>query len=95
MKRVAVTGLGVITPLGNSVEEFWENIKNGKSGAAPITKVDVSKFKTQFGCEVRNFVAEEYIDKKEVKKIRSVYPVRHCRNGSGDPRRRSGVWVDE
>jgi 3-oxoacyl-[acyl-carrier-protein] synthase II len=68
MKRVAVTGLGVITPLGNSVEEFWENIKNGKSGAAPITKVDVTKFKTQFGCEVRNFVAEEYIDKKELKK---------------------------
>jgi 3-oxoacyl-[acyl-carrier-protein] synthase II len=68
MKRVAVTGLGVITPLGNSVEEFWENIKNGKSGAAPITKVDVSKFKTQFGCEVKNFVAEAYIDKKELKK---------------------------
>ncbi|MCE7071498.1 beta-ketoacyl-ACP synthase II [Dyadobacter sp. CY327] len=68
MRRVVVTGLGVISPLGNSVDEFWENIVNGKSGAATITKMDVSKFKTQFGCEVRNFVAEDYIDKKELKK---------------------------
>ncbi|QRR03653.1 beta-ketoacyl-ACP synthase II [Dyadobacter sandarakinus] len=68
MKRVVVTGLGAITPLGNSVDEFWENIVNGKSGAATITKMDVSKFKTQFGCEVRNFNPEEYIEKKELKK---------------------------
>ncbi|MCE6990367.1 beta-ketoacyl-ACP synthase II [Dyadobacter sp. CY323] len=68
MKRVVVTGLGVISPLGNSVDEFWENIVNGKSGAAPITKKDVSKFKTQFGCEVKNFNPEDYIEKKELKK---------------------------
>lgn len=68
MRRVVVTGLGVISPLGNSVDEFWENIVNGKSGAATITKMDVSKFKTQFGCEVRNFIPEDYIDKKELKK---------------------------
>lgn len=69
MRRVVVTGLGVISPLGNSVDEFWENIVNGKSGAATITKMDVSKFKTQFGCEVRNFNPEDYIDKKELKKF--------------------------
>ncbi|CAG5071378.1 3-oxoacyl-[acyl-carrier-protein] synthase 2 [Dyadobacter sp. CECT 9623] len=68
MKRVVVTGMGVISPLGNSVDEFWENIVNGKSGAATITKKDVSKFKTQFGCEVNNFNPEEFIDKKELKK---------------------------
>ncbi|WP_031529355.1 beta-ketoacyl-ACP synthase II [Dyadobacter crusticola] len=68
MKRVVVTGMGVISPLGNSVGEFWENIVNGKSGAATITKLDVSKFKTRFGCEVRDFNPEEFIEKKELKK---------------------------
>ncbi|MEO6283600.1 MAG: beta-ketoacyl-ACP synthase II [Dyadobacter sp.] len=68
MKRVVVTGLGVISPLGNSVDEFWENIVNGVSGAATITKMDVSKFKTQFGCEVKNFNPEDFIEKKELKK---------------------------
>lgn len=68
MKRVAITGLGAITPLGNSVEEFWQNVVAGKSGAGPITKFDASKFKTRFACEVKNFNAEQYIDKKEIKK---------------------------
>jgi 3-oxoacyl-[acyl-carrier-protein] synthase II len=68
MKRVVVTGMGAITPLGNSVNEFWKNIVAGKSGAAPLTKFDTTKFKTTFGCEVRNFDVTEYIDKKEVKK---------------------------
>lgn len=68
MKRVVVTGLGVISPLGNSVDEFWDNIVNGVSGAATITKMDVSKFKTQFGCEVKNFNPEDFIEKKELKK---------------------------
>ena len=68
MKRVAVTGLGCITPLGNSVSEFWKRIVAGESGAGPITKFDASKFKTRFGCEVKDFNAEEYIDKKEIKK---------------------------
>ena len=68
MKRVAITGLGAITPLGNSVGEFWDNIVAGKSGAGPLTKFDASKFKTRFGCEVKNFDPTEYIDKKEVKK---------------------------
>lgn len=68
MKRVVITGLGAITPLGNSVDEFWDNILAGKSAAGPITKFDASKFKTRFACEVKDFNIEEYIDKKEVKK---------------------------
>jgi len=68
MKRVVITGLGAITPLGNSVKEFWENIIAGKSAAAPITKFDTSKFKTTFGCEVKDFRAEDHIEKKEIKK---------------------------
>ncbi|MDQ6812299.1 MAG: beta-ketoacyl-[acyl-carrier-protein] synthase II, partial [Bacteroidota bacterium] len=68
MKRVVVTGMGAITPLGNSVDEFWENIVAGKSGAAPLTKFDTAKFKTRFGCEVRGFDPAAYIDKKELKK---------------------------
>ncbi len=69
LKRVVVTGLGAITPLGNDVKETWENIKAGKSGAAPITHFDASQFKTQFACEVKNFNALEYIDRKEVRKM--------------------------
>lgn len=68
MKRVAITGLGAITPLGNSVEQFWQNIVAGKSGAAPITKFDTSKFKTHFACEVKDFDVTKFIDKKEIKK---------------------------
>ena len=68
MKRVVITGLGCITPLGNTVNEFWTRILAGESGAGEITKFDASKFKTRFGCEVKNFNAEEYIDKKEIKK---------------------------
>ena len=68
MKRVVITGLGALTPLGNSVNEFWQNIVDGKSGAGLITKFDTTKFKTHFACEVRGFNAEAYIDKKEIKK---------------------------
>ena len=68
MKRVVITGLGVVTPLGNSVNEFWQNIIHGKSGVGPITKFDASKFKTKFACEVKNFNPEEWIEKKELKK---------------------------
>ena len=68
MKRVAITGLGLLTPLGNTVNEFWENIVDGKSGAGPITKFDTSKFKTRFGCEVKGFRPEDYFEKKEIKK---------------------------
>jgi 3-oxoacyl-[acyl-carrier-protein] synthase II len=68
MKRVVVTGLGAVTPLGNTVKEFWDNIVAGKSGVAAITKFDTSKFKTNFAAEVKDFDAEVYVDKKELKK---------------------------
>ncbi|HOZ88293.1 MAG TPA: beta-ketoacyl synthase N-terminal-like domain-containing protein, partial [Bacteroidia bacterium] len=68
MKRVVITGLGAITPLGNSVSEFWDGIVVGKSAAAPITKFDAAKFKTQFASEVKNFSPENYFDKKEARK---------------------------
>lgn len=68
MKRVVITGLGAITPLGNTVEEFWKNIVEGKSGASEITKFDTSKFKTKFACEIKDFNPELYMDRKEIKK---------------------------
>lgn len=69
LKRVVVTGLGAITPLGNSVSETWNNIVNGVSGAGPITHFDASKFKTQFACEVKDFDPSLYFERKEVRKV--------------------------
>lgn len=70
LKRVVVTGLGALTPLGNNVEDSWENLKKGVSGAAPITHFDASQFKTQFACEVKNFNATDFgIDRKEARKM--------------------------
>lgn len=68
MKRVVVTGLGALTPLGNSHEEFFNNLLQGKSGAGPITKFDTTNFKTKFACEVKNFNPLDYFDVKELKK---------------------------
>lgn len=68
-KRVVVTGLGAITPLGNDLNTFWSNLLAGKSGAAPITNFDASKFKTQFACEVKGFDPVEYIEKREVRRL--------------------------
>ena len=69
LKRVVVTGLGAVTPLGNNVEDTWNNIVAGKSGAAPIKGFDASLFKTQFACEVKDFNPTEYIDRKEARKM--------------------------
>ena len=69
LKRVVVTGLGAVTPLGNNVKDYWTNLVNGVSGAAPITRFDASKFKTKFACEVKGFNVEEYFDKKEARKV--------------------------
>jgi 3-oxoacyl-[acyl-carrier-protein] synthase II len=69
LKRVVVTGLGALTPIGNTLPEYWEGLKNGKSGAAPIQQFDASLFKTQFACEVKNFNVEDFIDKKEARKL--------------------------
>ena len=69
LKRVVVTGLGALTPVGNTVPETWNNLVNGVSGAGPITHFDASQFKTQFACEVKNFQAADFIDRKEVRKM--------------------------
>ena len=69
LKRVVVTGLGAVTPVGNSVEETWKNLLDGVSGAAPITQFDCSKFKTQFACEVKGLNVGDWIDRKEARKM--------------------------
>ena len=69
LKRVVVTGLGAITPIGNTVPEFWENAVNGVSGAGPITRYDASQFKTQFACEVKNFDVNKHIDRKQARRM--------------------------
>lgn len=68
LKRVVVTGLGTINPLGKNVEEFWEGLRNGVSGAGPITRFDASKYKTRFACEIKNFDPNDYLNRKEVQK---------------------------
>lgn len=68
-RRVVVTGLGALTPIGNTTQEYWDNLVAGTSGAAKITYFDASKFKTQFACEVKNFKVEDFIDKKEARKL--------------------------
>ena len=69
LKRVVVTGLGALTPLGNNVQEYWQGLVNGVSGAAPITRIDASKFKTRFACEVKNYDPKDHFDRKEVRKM--------------------------
>ena len=69
LKRVVVTGLGALTPIGNTKDEFWEGLIGGKSGAAPITYFDTEKFKTKFACELKNFEATDFLDRKEARKM--------------------------
>ncbi|MCC8359434.1 beta-ketoacyl-ACP synthase II [Salinimicrobium sediminilitoris] len=69
LKRVVVTGLGALTPIGKNIDEYWEGLVNGKSGSAPITYFDAEKFKTKFACEIKNFKAEDYFDRKEARKL--------------------------
>ncbi len=69
LKRVVVTGLGAITPIGNTVAEYWDGLINGKSGAAVIQQFDASKFKTHFACEIKNFNVEDHLDRKEARKL--------------------------
>ena len=62
LKRVVETGLGALTPIGNTVAEFWEGLSKGQSGCGPITKFDAEKFRTRFACELKNFKVEEFIN---------------------------------
>lgn len=68
-RRVVVTGLGALTPIGNTVQEYWDNLLAGTSGAADITHFDASKFKTKFACEIKNFNVTDFIDRKEARKM--------------------------
>ena len=68
-KRVVITGMGALTPIGNTVNDYWNNLIQGKSGAEPITKFDASLFKTQFACEVKNFDPLDIMDRKEARKL--------------------------
>lgn len=69
LKRVVITGLGALTPIGNNVDSFWQALLNGKSGAAPIKQFDSSLFKTQFACELKDFNIEDHMDRKEARKL--------------------------
>jgi 3-oxoacyl-[acyl-carrier-protein] synthase II len=71
LKRVVVTGLGALTPIGNTVEQYWNGLVNGVSGSAPITKFDASKHKTRFACELKGFDVENFIERKEARKMDS------------------------
>lgn len=68
MRRVVITGIGALTPIGNNLDDFWSNLKNGVSGAAPITKFDTTNFKAQFACELKNFDPKDHFDVKELRK---------------------------
>ena len=68
-RRVVVTGLGALTPIGNNASDFWKNLLKGVSGAGPITRFDPKQFKTQFACEIKNFTPTDFLDRKEVRKL--------------------------
>ncbi len=69
LKRVVVTGLGALTPIGNTIEAYWNGLVNGKSGSAPVTYYDTEKFKVKFACELKNYNAEDFFDRKEARKL--------------------------
>ncbi len=104
LRRVVVTGLGAITPLGNNVTDYWNNLLNGVSGAAPITRFDASKFKTKFACEVKGFNAEDFLERKEARKIdlfsqyglvsamQAVKDAGLDKEGAFDPDRAGVIW---
>lgn len=68
MKRVVITGMGALTPIGNTLEEFWQNAVAGKSGAGPITKFNTEHFKTKFACEIKDYDPTRYLDRNEIKR---------------------------
>ena len=68
-KRVVITGAGALTPIGNTLREYWDGLSQGKSGAAPITRFDTTLFKTKFACELKGFDASNFMDRKEARKL--------------------------
>jgi 3-oxoacyl-[acyl-carrier-protein] synthase II len=92
-RRVVVTGLGALTPIGNSVPEFWKNLLEGVSGANLITRFDCSEFKTKFACEIKNFVPTDYLDRKEARKL-DMYSI-YALVASSEAIKDSGINVDK
>jgi 3-oxoacyl-(acyl-carrier-protein) synthase len=92
LKRVVITGMGALTPLGNNLNAYWDGLINGVSGAAPIQQFDASKFKTQFACEIKNFNVEDFIDRKEARKLDqfSHYGSHHDQQAAGHQR---AAWI--
>ncbi len=88
LHRVVVTGMGAITPLGNSVDTFWKNCKAGKSGVRLITKFDTTHFKTKIAAEVKDFRASDYFEKNEARKY-DLFTHYHSRGGRGDKKCRN------
>lgn len=69
LKRVVVTGIGALTPIGNTKDDYWNALEKGISGAAPITRFDAEKFRTKFACEVKDFDPRDFMDRKEARKL--------------------------
>ena len=69
LKRVVITGLGALTPIGNNLDDYWSGLKEGMSGSAPIQQFDASQFKTQFACELKDFNVLDHLDRKEARKL--------------------------
>jgi len=92
-KRVVVSGLGALTPIGNNIEEYWRGLSQGVSGAAPITRFDASKCRTQFACELKHYRAEDHFDRKEARKMDpcSQYALVACEEGIKD----AGLAIDK
>jgi 3-oxoacyl-[acyl-carrier-protein] synthase II len=75
LKRVVVTGIGALTPIGNNAQDFWSALAKGTSGAATITRFDIEKFRTQFACEIKDFNMLDHLDRKEARKNGPFYSV--------------------
>ena len=93
MKRVVITGMGAVTPLGNDVNTFWNNLIAGKSGAARITRFNPELFRTQFACEVKDFNASEYLDKADIRKTDLFN--QYALSAAGQAIKESGFEIDK
>lgn len=93
LKRVVVTGLGALTPIGNTIPNYWEGLKNGKSGCAPITYFDTEKFKTKFACEIKDYDPQDHFDRKEARKLDRF--AQYALVSSGEAIEDAGISLDD
>ena len=90
-RRVVITGMGAVTPIGNTIEEFWDGIRSGKSGIAPITHFDASEYKVKLAAEVKNFVAKERMDFKAAKRM-NLFPSMQWRQQKKHLKMQDWIW---